>query len=75
MKVHKDMHVAYVPTLAVLPYEACANTRDLVVFAHLQCGIDPRTSGRIDCDVIDVNSTPDESTEEHSYFHVHRSHL
>jgi len=25
-----------------------------VVFAHLQCGIDPRTSGRMDCDVIDV---------------------
>jgi len=27
---------------------------DPVVFAHLQCGIDPRTSGRMDCDVIDV---------------------
>jgi len=25
-----------------------------VVFAHLQCGIDPRTLGRMDCDVIDV---------------------
>ena len=29
---------------------------DPVVFAHLQCEIDPRTSGRMDCDVIDVNS-------------------
>jgi len=29
---------------------------DPVVFAHLQCGIDPRTSGKMDCDVIDVNS-------------------
>ena len=27
---------------------------DPVVFAHLQCGIDPRTSGGMDCDVIDV---------------------
>jgi len=37
-----------------------------VVFAHLQCGIDPRTSGRMDCDVIDVNSAPDESAKESS---------
>jgi len=48
---------------------------DLVVFAHLQCGIDPRTSGRMDCDVIDVHSAPDESAKEGSYFHVHGSHL
>jgi len=46
---------------------------DSVVFAHLQCGIDPpetsgqcgidpsRTWERMDCDVIDVNSAPDES--------------
>ena len=46
-----------------------------VVFAHLQCGIDPRTSGRMDCDVIDVNSSPDQSAKESSYFHVHGSHL
>ena len=39
-----------------------------VVFAHLQCGW-------IDCDVIDVNSAPDESAKESSYFHVHGSHL
>ena len=38
-----------------------------VVFAQLQCGIDPRTSGRMDCDVIDVNSTPDELAKESSY--------
>ena len=31
---------------------------DPVVFAHPQCGIDPRTSGRIDCNVIDVNFAP-----------------
>jgi len=37
---------------------------DPVVFAHLQCGIDP-----------DPNSTPDESAKESSYFHVHGSHL
>jgi len=36
-------------------------------------GIDPRTSGRMDCDVID--STPDESAKESSYFHVHGSQL
>jgi len=48
---------------------------DPVVFAHLQCGIDARTSGRMDCDVSDVNSTPDESAKETSYFHVHGSHL
>jgi len=48
--------------------EACANR-------FLQCGIDPRTSGRMDCDVIDVNSTPDESAKPSSYFHLHGSHL
>ena len=48
---------------------------DPVVFAHLQCGIHPPTSGRMDCDVIDVNSTPDESAKESSCFHVHGSHL
>jgi len=48
---------------------------DLVVFTHLQCGIDPRTSRRMDCDVINVNSTPDEPAKENSYFHVHGSHL
>jgi len=48
---------------------------DPVVFTHLQCGIDPRTSGRIDYDVIAVNSAPDESAKESSYFHVHGSHL
>ena len=36
---------------------------------------DPRTSGSMDCDVIDVNSSPDESAKESSYFHVHGSHL
>jgi len=46
---------------------------DPVVFAHLQCGIDPRASGRMDCDVVDVNSAPDESAKESSYFHVHGS--
>ena len=45
-----------------------------VVFAHLQFGIDPRTSGRMDCGLIDVNSSPDESAKESSYFHVHGSH-
>jgi len=44
-------------------------------FAHLQCGIDPRTSGRMDCDVNGANSAPDESAKESSYFHVHGSHL
>ena len=29
----------------------------------LQCGIDPRTSGRMDCDVIDVNFAQDESAK------------
>ena len=48
---------------------------DPVVFAHFQCGIDLRTSGRMDCDVIDVDSAPDESAKENSYFHVHGSHL
>jgi len=48
---------------------------DPVVFVHLQCGIDPRTSGRMDCYVIDVNSTPDELAKESSYVHVHGSHL
>ena len=48
---------------------------DPVVFAHLQCGIDPRNSGRMDCDIIDVNSAPDESAKEDSYFHLHGSHL
>jgi len=48
---------------------------DPVVFTHLQCGIDPQTSGRTDCDVIDVNSALDESAKESSYFHVHGSHL
>jgi len=38
-------------------------------------GIDPRTSGRLDCDVIDVNSAPDGSAKESSHFHVHGSHL
>ena len=37
---------------------------DPVVFTHLQCGIDPRTSGRMDCDVIDINSAPDESAKK-----------
>jgi len=44
---------------------------DPAVFAHLQCGIDPQSSRRMDCDVIDVNSAPDESAKESSYFHVH----
>jgi len=48
---------------------------DPVVFAHLQCRIDPRTSRRIDRDVIDVNSAPDESAKDGSYFHVHGSHV
>jgi len=48
---------------------------DPVVFTHLQCGLDPRTSGRMDCDVIDVSSAPDESAKEGSYFHLHGSHL
>ena len=48
---------------------------DPVVFAHLQCGIYPRTSGRMDCDVIDVNSALDESAKESSHFHVHGSHF
>jgi len=48
---------------------------DLVVFAHLQCELDPRTSGRMDCDVIDVNSASDESAKESCDFHVHGSHL
>ena len=48
---------------------------DPVMFAHLQCGIDPWTSVRMDCDVIDVNSTPDESAKEYCYFHMHGSHL
>ena len=34
-----------------------------------------RSLGRMDCDVIDVNSSPDESAKESSYFHVHGSHL
>jgi len=46
-----------------------------VVFAHLQCGMDPRTSGRMDFDVIDINYAPDESAIESSYFHVHGSQL
>jgi len=46
---------------------------DPVVLAQLQCGIDPRTLGRMDCDVINVNSAPDESAKECSYFHVHGS--
>jgi len=46
-----------------------------VVFAHLQCEIDPPTSGRMDCDVVDVNSAPDESAKESSNFHVHGSQL
>jgi len=29
----------------------------------------------MDCDIIDVDSSPDESTKESSYFHVHGSHL
>jgi len=29
----------------------------------------------MDCDVIDVNSAPDESAEDSSYFHVHGSHF
>ena len=37
--------------------------------------IDPWTSVRMDCDVIDVNSTPDESAKEYCYFHMHGSHL
>ena len=45
------------------------------MFARLQCGIDLRTSGRIDCDITDVNSAPDESAKESSYFYVHGSHL
>jgi len=45
-----------------------------VGFAHLQRGIDPRNS-RTDCDVIDINSAPDESAKASSYFHVHGSHL
>jgi len=32
---------------------------DPVVFAYLQCGIDPRISRRMDCDVVDVNSAPE----------------
>jgi len=48
---------------------------DPVVCAHLPCGIYPGTSGRMDCDVIDVNSAPDESAREGSYVHVHGSHL
>ena len=51
------------------------NVCDPVVFAHLQCGIDPRTLGRMECHVIDVNSAPDESAKESSHFHVHGSHL
>ena len=48
---------------------------DPVVFTHLQCGLHPRTSGRMDCDIIDVNFAPDESGKESSYFHAHGSHL
>jgi len=48
----------------------CWSVCDPVVFANFQCGIDPRTSGRMDCDVIDVKSAPDESAKEGSYFHV-----
>ena len=41
----------------------------------LESGIDPRTWGRMDCDVIYVKSSPDESAKERFYLHVHGSHL
>ena len=41
----------------------------------LKCGIDPRTSGRMDCDVMDVNSAPVESAKDNPHFHVHGTHL
>ena len=46
---------------------------DPVVFSHLQCGIDPRTSGRMECDDCDdIHVTPRyESANESSFFHVH----
>jgi len=53
----------------------CVSVCDPVVFAHFQCGIDPRTSGSMDYDVIDVNSALDESAKESSCFHMHGSHL
>ena len=57
----------------------CSNLRPfeaelLGCWVLLQCGNDPWTSGRMDCDVIDVNSAPDKSAKESSYFHVHGSH-
>jgi len=51
------------------------HVRSGCVRTHLQCEIDSQTSVRMDCDVIDVNSAPDESAKESSYFHVHGSHL
>jgi len=59
-----------------VPYQApLKRVRPGYVPTPSVCGIDPRTSGRMDCDVIDVNSAPDESAKESSYFHVHGSHL
>jgi len=46
-----------------------------VVESCFNVGLILGTSGRTDCDVIDVNSAPDESAKESSYFHVHGSHL
>jgi len=48
---------------------------DPVVFAHLQSGIDPLTSGRMDCDIFDIHPAPDESAKEIPCFHVHGSQL
>jgi len=41
--------------------EACAARLRSHTFS---VAIDPRTSGKMDCDVIDVNSAPDESVKE-----------
>jgi len=68
-------HVIYSSSSRKCPLSGAIEAEHPGCWVLLQCRVDPRTSGRMDCDIIDVNSVPDESTKDNSYFHVHGSHL
>ena len=56
------------PTCYCLTFSCCQPCEACAARLCSHTFIDPRTSGRMDCDVIDVNSAPDESGKECSYF-------
>jgi len=46
-----------------------------VMFAHHQCGLEPKTSMVLTEEVVSEVSLPDDSVKQSSHFHMHGSHF